>query len=46
MASKACLENLYEKVSEALIGDNASKGYYCLWGVAFDFEEALTSFKI
>ena len=31
MARKNCPGNFYEKNSETLIGDNAGKGYNCLW---------------
>ena len=45
MSRKAYLENFYENVSETVIGDAADKSYDCLWGLVFNFEEALTSFK-
>ena len=45
MGSKACLEHFFGKVSETLTGDITDKGYDCLWGLVFDLEEALTSFK-
>ena len=42
MARNACLETLYEKVSETLIGINASNAYDCLCYFSFDFEKVLT----
>ena len=39
-----CFENLYEKVSETLIKDNAS--YDCLYDLVLDKEESLTFFKL
>ena len=45
MSRKTYFENFYEKASEILVGYNVGKGYDCLCGLFFDFEEALSSFK-
>ena len=45
MSCKAYFEDFYENVSETLIGDQEGKCNDCLWGLVFNFEEELTSFK-
>ena len=45
MARKTYFETFHEKISEKLIWGNAGKDYGFLWGLVFDFEESLTSFK-
>ena len=46
MTRKAWLCDFEEKACETLIGDNVGNGYNCLCVLFFNFEEALTSFKI
>ena len=46
MLRMACLENFHEKVSKALIGEDASYGYDCLCIMVFDIEEPSASFKL
>lgn len=42
MACKGFFESLYEKISEAFIGDNVGKGYDCFCDSLLDFEGVLT----
>ena len=46
MTSEAGFENFYEKVSDIFIGENVRRGYDFLRNLIFDFEEALTPFKL
>ena len=43
MASKACFENLYEKVPETLIGNSKDKDYVCSCNLFLNLKAAFTS---